>query len=786
MIIRRALSLLLVTAMLAGGVLVPALAEEEVVAASAKEESGAFQEVTPSESREDEAPSEPSDVGSGSPSQTVEAESEPEEVIVELPSGDDEAPGDEPGEEPAEEPGDESGETGETGGGDPAEAPGDDGEETEDETQSQSAHIRVSPVAESVSVGEQAGFRFKITHAVSVVFTLTAPDGDVVASGEGGNGEGTFTFTPTMGGRYYMSIAAVSEDGSEVNAGASLTAVEVATWSLKVKADAECCHGGDAVSFTLELSEGVEIAKCAISAWQGGSEFYSSDSFSDKITVAVPVRGDVTKVTLSAAVTDVNGREVEDSVTIPCAVYDEETRAQWEATMSGVTLTGVWPDDLVAIARSQVGYQESSIDFGPKMEGGISGYTRYGHWAGMRYEEWCGMFASFCLHYAGISEQEIPYAANCQRWIRSLEAVDLFARRGSYEPQVGDLVMFDWEGDNDSDHVGIIEKVNLDGSGHVTGLYTIEGNSEGGRVTSGEYYDADNWQIVGYGLVNTAYERKLAKQAQRLVGEGDGITVTAVAGAEAALPENARVVVRGAEGDASRLRRLAKALGSDSALSFVRFVEIGFTDEDGRTVEPQAAVSLTVEFGQSAGSGSLRPGVALMKDKRAEVDRAVVLTRRSGGSSFAFEQRDFDGVIAVFATGVMKCRRGSLSATDGDARAALNYAASAGVPDGAGLTLRTIDAGSGRYDDLTAQLAAAAQIPEGAAVRFFELGLELNGIGYNIDDVAAVEIDCGQSAGGARVVCLEEGRATGVSSNGSVVRFNTNTLGVFAVIYTAE
>lgn len=39
----------------------------------------------------------------------------------------------------------------------------------------------------------------------------------------------------------------------------------------------------------------------------------------------------------------------------------------------------------------------------------------------------------------------------------------------NYEPQAGDIIFFDWEGDGETDHVGIVEKCE---NGVV---YTVEG-----------------------------------------------------------------------------------------------------------------------------------------------------------------------------------------------------------------------------------------------------------------------------------------------------------------------
>lgn len=61
-------------------------------------------------------------------------------------------------------------------------------------------------------------------------------------------------------------------------------------------------------------------------------------------------------------------------------------------------------------------------------------------------------------------------------------------------PIPGDYVFFDWDRDNDPDHVGAV--LCVDG----TQLYTIEGNS-GGRVAV-NCYPKNDPRIVGYGVLN--------------------------------------------------------------------------------------------------------------------------------------------------------------------------------------------------------------------------------------------------------------------------------------------
>ena len=45
----------------------------------------------------------------------------------------------------------------------------------------------------------------------------------------------------------------------------------------------------------------------------------------------------------------------------------------------------------MAIARTQLGYEESSLNFIVDEEGMRKGYTRYGDWFGSDYGDWCAM-----------------------------------------------------------------------------------------------------------------------------------------------------------------------------------------------------------------------------------------------------------------------------------------------------------------------------------------------------------------------------------------------------------
>ncbi len=63
----------------------------------------------------------------------------------------------------------------------------------------------------------------------------------------------------------------------------------------------------------------------------------------------------------------------------------------------------------------------------------------------------------------------------------------------NYIPHSGDIIFFDWEDDNDPDHVGIVEGV------EKNKIYTIEGNSK--DECRKKQYTISSKSIFGYGII---------------------------------------------------------------------------------------------------------------------------------------------------------------------------------------------------------------------------------------------------------------------------------------------
>ncbi len=318
---------------------------------------------------------------------------------------------------------------------------------------------------------------------------------------------------------------------------------------------------------------------------------------------------------------------------------DLETAAVWEKTLPD-TLSENWDEALLAVAESQIGYTESSRNFILDDNGNKKGYTRYGEWYGSPYGDWCAMFISFCLHYAGIPDEAVPYAAGYHTWQVQLNDLKLW-ENSQYTPVPGDLVFFDYDDDNSAEQVGIVESV--DDERRM--LYTIEGNS-GDAVIRREY----NWNdanILGYcnlGLARSRYEN-----AYELNYNGEDYTVTVRYTADAQIPENAVLSARelsGEEYDES-CRQAMEAMGVDK-LSFARFFDVSFLS-DGEEIEPSAPVDVTIQYAErvEVEEGQISNAIHFTSDGTEVLDTEV--EQEEGTSTvFSFTQSSFSTVgIAV-------------------------------------------------------------------------------------------------------------------------------------------
>lgn len=257
---------------------------------------------------------------------------------------------------------------------------------------------------------------------------------------------------------------------------------------------------------------------------------------------------------------------------------DVETAELWEQTFAGVTLTGNWRQDTLAIAETQLGYAESTKNYVVAEDGEtVKGYTRYGAWCGEPYGDWNVMFLTFCLHYARV--EGVPPDRDCGGWVTSW--ADAFEPAQSHTPAVGDLVLFDRDGDGTADRAGLVAQIT------DSGFAAMEGDAEDAvRLLT---YGADDPGILGYiNLPEGAKEFTLTAQTE------NGITVT-ITGESASLPYPAReitvTVTEVTDGERRAIRD--QILGEEQAepeRSYLLDITLWHGEEE---IEPTGSVTVT-------------------------------------------------------------------------------------------------------------------------------------------------------------------------------------------------
>lgn len=121
--------------------------------------------------------------------------------------------------------------------------------------------------------------------------------------------------------------------------------------------------------------------------------------------------------------------------------------------------TGDLRSRVLDAARAELGTTESGNNRGEAL--------KYPQTFGRGAEPWCADFVSYVSKQSG-GKMNDPY---CPSIVDDLKAQGTW--KGRSNPQPGDLVLFDWDGDREADHMGIVERVNADGS-----IATIEGNTQ--------------------------------------------------------------------------------------------------------------------------------------------------------------------------------------------------------------------------------------------------------------------------------------------------------------------
>ena len=458
---------------------------------------------------------------------------------------------------------------------------------------------------------------------------------------------------------------------------------------------------------------------------------------------------------------------------------DVETAAVWERTLENVALQQRWREDLVAVAESQLGYTESKRNF-VTVDGVRKGWTRYGAWYGDPYGDWCAMFLSFCLHYAGIPAEDMPQEASCDVWLQRMIELERYRPvlpndETPYEPQPGDLVFFRMNCRTGSDHVGLFVGVDPE-----TGeLLTIEGNSDNCVQTL--RYAPDDLRIIGYAELPEQPAETVLEQ-RYTANDGSVYAVTVVCGPDAGVPAEASLRV--SEPDASEyydyLMQTADALDCAAwSLGELRLLDISI-ELDGEELQPSSAVSVTI-----------RPETAIPQADTQVVhfgDEAELVDTETVDGEIRFEAEGFS-VYAIVGSTIEQ----TVLASDGNNyRITVTCGEDSGVPDGAALSVTEIADGSQQYADYLAMSESALGWNAGSAacVKMFDIKI-LDALGQKVEIAAPVDVQI-ELVGSAlsadtQVVHIADGAAAAdvvgsVAIDGETVSFAASGFSAYAIV----
>lgn len=297
------------------------------------------------------------------------------------------------------------------------------------------------------------------------------------------------------------------------------------------------------------------------------------------------LRGIGTAMTDETLAPDTNGQSADMSLLSSSLCETDEV---WESTLP--ELTDELAENAALIAASQLGYTESTQNYIIGDDGCThKNYSRYGAWFGNPYGDWNTMFTCFCLHYAGVTEADIPFSSGCWAWSLKLSAKGVLSPFNKGSPKRGDVLLFDTDLDGKADRSGIISEIISDTDKPC--IITIEGQTDGAVAECS--YQTDDEHIFGYVPVETP--QTADETAMKFTAESvSGIKVSASA-EQGIFPDGTKMLAA----DISReeaIKQASDALGAETADIEAVAVDISFISPEGIELEPADSSVVHVEI----------------------------------------------------------------------------------------------------------------------------------------------------------------------------------------------
>lgn len=378
-------------------------------------------------------------------------------------------------------------------------------------------------------------------------------------------------------------------------------------------------------------------------------------------------------------------------------VEDEET---WSAK-TNVVLTGAWADDLTAVAKSQLGYQQSERNFqlDDENQTTVRHYTRYGAWYGNAYGAWDVMFLSYCLNYANVPQTTVPQRAGVQALRSDLRGSEWLKAAAEVELVPGDIVFYnnittetvaveedapqimDDSADADiallslepaaaepqteertvsTETVGIVSDVDAD-----TGTLTVISGDVDGKVAEVSLRADEITDVIDLAAAHKAQEEGERAEPDGVEPAGDeetSLVIWATGPVSQVSPYAVALLSDEAADDVSTAAETVKSLDRHiTSITFQKESGTGsqkqWTDiPEGETVKDGDTIQLVVNFKLPdgtfpSGSGTMTyqlPG-GLKLDKKIETD---VIIDAATGKSMGTYSIDTNGLVTMNFTGI--------------------------------------------------------------------------------------------------------------------------------------
>ncbi len=198
---------------------------------------------------------------------------------------------------------------------------------------------------------------------------------------------------------------------------------------------------------------------------------------------------------------------------------DVESERDWKKTFESVTLTPDFADNLVAIAKTQLGYTESERNYSVDAEKVKHGYSRYGEWYGSVYGDWSAMFVEFCLYYTSGIGDNLPYSTGVETTRMEWEKVGVYQPIAAHAAVKGDILFWDTNGDGKADLTGIVSAADGEQYSVIVGDY----NNSVCEITLAKNDASILGSTVKIELLQLVADEETLQRIDRAIEEIDGL-----------------------------------------------------------------------------------------------------------------------------------------------------------------------------------------------------------------------------------------------------------------------